>query len=428
MTPNAYRPFRRLAALVAVAGLLSLTVGQVAAQRENAVPAKADARTITHVLNRIGFGPRPGDVERVQQMGLPAYIDQQLNPVADRGRGAGRAARAIPDAGDEPGRARARMFAPARPDARGSSSASRRAQPPPPAMRTDADDDTPPPATPPRQPPPPEQRMLQQAAQNVHERADAGQDAARRDVRAAARGSARRFLVQPLQRVHREGPGPAVPDRVRARRRFARTCSATSASCSARRRRARRCCSTWTTSRARRRTRAVMVGAGDDRRGAAERSAAARPDSGRTGSWQRLDQHAAAAAAPAARPQRELRARADGAAHARRRRRLHAAGRHRGGAHPDGLDDRSAAARRQLRVPARRRTTPARRSCSARSSRRAKGRKRASARWTCWRGIRRRRSTSPSSSRSASSPTSRRRRSSIAPRRSSRTRRATCAK
>ena len=46
---------------------------------------------------------------------------------------------------------------------------------------------------------------------------------------------------------------------------------------------------------------------------------------------------------PARRPQRELRARADGAAHARRRRRLHAAGRHRGGARVHRLDDRPSA-------------------------------------------------------------------------------------
>jgi uncharacterized protein (DUF1800 family) len=35
---------------------------------------------IIHVLNRLGFGARPGDVERVKKMGLDKYIDQQLNP------------------------------------------------------------------------------------------------------------------------------------------------------------------------------------------------------------------------------------------------------------------------------------------------------------------------------------------------------------
>src|SRR6266436_2165708 len=35
---------------------------------------------ILHALNRLAYGPRPGDVERVQQMGLAKWIDQQLNP------------------------------------------------------------------------------------------------------------------------------------------------------------------------------------------------------------------------------------------------------------------------------------------------------------------------------------------------------------
>ncbi|MBV9866604.1 MAG: DUF1800 domain-containing protein [Abitibacteriaceae bacterium] len=35
---------------------------------------------ILHTLNRLGFGPRPGDVETVRQMGLGRWIDQQLSP------------------------------------------------------------------------------------------------------------------------------------------------------------------------------------------------------------------------------------------------------------------------------------------------------------------------------------------------------------
>jgi uncharacterized protein (DUF1800 family) len=37
-------------------------------------------RAILHVLNRIGFGPRPGDVEKVRAIGIGRYIDQQLHP------------------------------------------------------------------------------------------------------------------------------------------------------------------------------------------------------------------------------------------------------------------------------------------------------------------------------------------------------------
>ena len=46
----------------------------------SAVPANADNKTIVHVLNRLGFGATPGDVERVRRMGLDKYIDQQLRP------------------------------------------------------------------------------------------------------------------------------------------------------------------------------------------------------------------------------------------------------------------------------------------------------------------------------------------------------------
>jgi uncharacterized protein (DUF1800 family) len=35
---------------------------------------------ILHALNRLAYGPRPGDVERVRQLGLAKWIDQQLNP------------------------------------------------------------------------------------------------------------------------------------------------------------------------------------------------------------------------------------------------------------------------------------------------------------------------------------------------------------
>jgi uncharacterized protein (DUF1800 family) len=39
-----------------------------------------DDQAIIHVLNRIGFGPRPGDVEKVRAIGLRRYIDEQLHP------------------------------------------------------------------------------------------------------------------------------------------------------------------------------------------------------------------------------------------------------------------------------------------------------------------------------------------------------------
>jgi uncharacterized protein (DUF1800 family) len=37
-------------------------------------------QAILHALNRLAYGPRPGDVERLRQMGLEKWINQQLNP------------------------------------------------------------------------------------------------------------------------------------------------------------------------------------------------------------------------------------------------------------------------------------------------------------------------------------------------------------
>src|SRR3954466_11194768 len=50
-----------------------------------------DERAIVHALNRLAFGPRPGDVQRIAAFGLQKYIDQQLRP--DRVEDAGMAVR-----------------------------------------------------------------------------------------------------------------------------------------------------------------------------------------------------------------------------------------------------------------------------------------------------------------------------------------------
>ncbi|HKW00334.1 MAG TPA: DUF1800 domain-containing protein [Vicinamibacterales bacterium] len=80
MTFRTLRTPRLIPATAAATVLFSLLVSPLGAQKDSAVPAKADARTVAHVLDRIGFGPRPGDIERVQQQGLAAYIDAQLHP------------------------------------------------------------------------------------------------------------------------------------------------------------------------------------------------------------------------------------------------------------------------------------------------------------------------------------------------------------
>src|SRR5713101_6677482 len=103
---GAGNPILRTTGKSFVSALLSLcllTLGMdvpfaVGAVVPNAVPAKdkkpkQDAalkglpitelsadEAILHALNRLAYGPRPGDVERVRQMGLAKWIDRQLNP------------------------------------------------------------------------------------------------------------------------------------------------------------------------------------------------------------------------------------------------------------------------------------------------------------------------------------------------------------
>src|SRR3982074_3217161 len=71
---------RLVVALAAIAAiLLSAFPSGTQVQRRSTARLNEDQR-ILHVLNRLGFGARPGDVERVKAMGLENYITQQLNP------------------------------------------------------------------------------------------------------------------------------------------------------------------------------------------------------------------------------------------------------------------------------------------------------------------------------------------------------------
>jgi uncharacterized protein (DUF1800 family) len=52
----------------------------------HALPMQAQAQALDeqekslHVLNRLAYGPRPGDLQQVESMGVKRYIEQQLNP------------------------------------------------------------------------------------------------------------------------------------------------------------------------------------------------------------------------------------------------------------------------------------------------------------------------------------------------------------
>src|SRR5579872_7020214 len=69
-------------------GLLLLALGialsadlAIAKKKENLAAAQMDQRKrAVHALNRLTFGPRPGDVDRVMAMGVDQWIEQQLHP------------------------------------------------------------------------------------------------------------------------------------------------------------------------------------------------------------------------------------------------------------------------------------------------------------------------------------------------------------
>jgi uncharacterized protein (DUF1800 family) len=72
-----------------VAGSFVASPGASAQQPMSASKAArlSEEQRIVHVLGRLGFGARPGDVERVRRMGLERYVESQLEPekIADAG-------------------------------------------------------------------------------------------------------------------------------------------------------------------------------------------------------------------------------------------------------------------------------------------------------------------------------------------------------
>jgi uncharacterized protein (DUF1800 family) len=65
---------------VVVVGLIGLALAGSAPLLAARRPSVEDDSLIVHALNRLGYGPRPGDLERVRGMGLDRWIDQQLHP------------------------------------------------------------------------------------------------------------------------------------------------------------------------------------------------------------------------------------------------------------------------------------------------------------------------------------------------------------
>jgi hypothetical protein len=64
---------------IVLLAVVSVTITVATPGYPASVPS--DQREI-HVLNRLGFGPRPGDIERVKSIGVDRYIDEQLHPAS----------------------------------------------------------------------------------------------------------------------------------------------------------------------------------------------------------------------------------------------------------------------------------------------------------------------------------------------------------
>ena len=75
--------FLMLTALTVPALTLSADAQSMAKpETEKKLKPLTEDQKILHVLNRLGYGARPGDVEKVKQIGIQKYIEQQLNPSA----------------------------------------------------------------------------------------------------------------------------------------------------------------------------------------------------------------------------------------------------------------------------------------------------------------------------------------------------------
>src|SRR5204863_4120970 len=75
--------FQQLAPALAFAVVASALCAQMALARkdkENSSSQMPEQKRAIHALNRLTFGPRPGDVNRVMAMGVDQWIDQQYQP------------------------------------------------------------------------------------------------------------------------------------------------------------------------------------------------------------------------------------------------------------------------------------------------------------------------------------------------------------
>jgi uncharacterized protein (DUF1800 family) len=69
-----------LLSLLAFAISVQLALGKKKDKHPAAIPQMDEQKQAVHALNRLSFGPRPGDVDHVLAIGVDKWIDQQLHP------------------------------------------------------------------------------------------------------------------------------------------------------------------------------------------------------------------------------------------------------------------------------------------------------------------------------------------------------------
>jgi uncharacterized protein (DUF1800 family) len=70
----------KIAVLLLCVSLASSVTPVLAKKKDTASSSVSDQRRAQHALNRLTFGPRPGDVQRVMAIGVDKWIDRQLHP------------------------------------------------------------------------------------------------------------------------------------------------------------------------------------------------------------------------------------------------------------------------------------------------------------------------------------------------------------
>jgi uncharacterized protein (DUF1800 family) len=77
------RPLQKASLVMFFCSAIALSVQLAAGKKQKREPpalAMEQQKRALHALNRLAFGPRPGDLERIKAVGVDKWIDQQLHP------------------------------------------------------------------------------------------------------------------------------------------------------------------------------------------------------------------------------------------------------------------------------------------------------------------------------------------------------------